>query len=269
MRRLDLDMFWAERCQLKRHTGDMQRGELKSRGGRLSTTFGTIRAISEAQLEMLMKIRAGVLLAGVAALALVGNVASASAQDLSDHAVKSFMEYAWSLTPQQFSKPDGTVIMIDKTKKDQVLVPLDVAREVIKAGRLSAHAQICDLRDDQILNHRAMMRREEVKQKWTPQQMVYISQLHLTTVMLLTGRIRLVEKQGDKEVVVDETKEPVQTCTDEQKKKVKELITAYVAASPPVSAVAKLYRSPKPAAPQGAPTATGSTSVSESAPEKK
>lgn len=219
-----------------------------------------------------MNIRAGVVLAGVAALALMGGVTSASAQDLSDHAVKSFMEYAWSLTPQQFSKPDGTVIVIDKSKKNEVLVPLDVAREVIKAGRLSAHAQICDLRDDQILNHRAMMRREEIKQKWTPQQMVYISQLHLTTVMLLTGRIRLVEKQGDKEVVVDEKKAPEQTCTDEQKKKVKELITAYVAASPPVSAVAKLYGNNKKAAPaaaEGAPTATGSTSVSETAVEKK
>jgi hypothetical protein len=36
-----------------------------------------------------------------------------------------------------------------------------------------------------------------------------------------------------------------------------------------VSAVAKLYNAPKPPAPQGAPTATGSTSVSESAGEKK
>jgi len=215
-----------------------------------------------------MNIRAGVVLAGVAALALVGGVSSAGAQDLSDHAVKSFMEYAWSLTPQQFSKPDGTVIVIDKAKKEQVIVPLDVAREVIKAGRLSAHAQICDLRDDQILNHRALMRREEVKKKWTPQQMVYISQLHLTTVMLLTGRIRLVEKQGDKEVVVDEKKEPAQSCTDEQKKKVKELITAYVAASPPVSAVVDLNKQGKAPA-QGAPAATGSTSVSETAVEKK
>ena len=115
MRRLDLDMFWAERCQGKRHTGDMQRDKLKSREGLLSAAFGTIKEISEAQLEMLMKIRAGVLLAGVAMLALAGNVGTARAQDLSDHAVKSFMEYAWSLTPHQFSKPDGTVIIIDKS----------------------------------------------------------------------------------------------------------------------------------------------------------
>jgi len=220
-----------------------------------------------------MNIRAGVVLAGVAALALVGSVASAAAQELSEHAVKSFMEYAWSLTPQQFSKPDGTVIVIDKSKKKDVLIPINVARDVIMAGRLSAHAQICDLRDDQIQNHRALMRREEVKRKWTPQQMVYISQLHLTTVMLLTGRIKLVEKQGDKEVVVDETKEPAVTCSDEQRKKVKELIASYVAASPPVSAVADLNAPPPAADKKGPPAATGSTTgsttVNETAVEKK
>jgi len=210
-----------------------------------------------------MNTRAGVVLAGVSALTLLGAVAPASAQELSEHAVKSFMDYAWSLTPQQFSKPDGSVIQIDKNKKDEVIVPLDVAREVIKAGRLSAHAQICDLADDQISNHRAMMRREDAKHKWTPQQMVYISQLHLTTVMLLTGRIKLVEKEGDKEVVVDEKKSPAQTCTDEQRAKVKELITAYVAASPPPRVAAAPPTS-------GAPTATGSTTpVTESAADTK
>jgi len=163
------------------------------------------------------------------------------------------MDYAWSLTPQQFSKPDGSVVLIDKSKKDEVEVPIDIARDVIMAGRLSAHAQICDLSEDQILNHRALMRRQEALKKWTPQQLVYISQLHLTTVMLLTGRIKLVEKEGDKEVVVEEEKKtPAQTCSDEQKKKVKELITAYVAASPPPPAVAAAQ---PPAGTAPAPTA--------------
>ncbi len=153
------------------------------------------------------------------------------------------MDYAWSLTPQQFSRPDGTTVLIDKKKRDEVMVPVDVAREVIKAGRLSAHAQICDLRDAQIANHRSLMRREEEKKKWTEQQLVYISQLHLTTVMLLTGKIRLVEKQGDKEVIVEEGKAPAASCTDEQKKKVNEMIVAYVKAGP----------QPKVAAPAAAP----------------
>ena len=207
-----------------------------------------------------MNARAGIVLASAMALTLGVSAVPAAAQELSDGAIKSFMDYAWSLTPQQFSKPDGTVIQIDKKKKEEVLIPVDVARDVIKVGRLSAHAQVCNLREDQVENHRALMRREDSKKKWTPQQMVYISQLHLTTVMLLTGKIRLVEKQGDKEVVVDEGKaQPAQSCTEEQGKKVKEMIAAYVAASPVPAA-----RPAEPAvagSPAPAPAATGSTAV--------
>lgn len=202
-----------------------------------------------------MKTRAGSVLAGALAFSVLG-AGTASAQELSEMAVKSFMDFAWSLTPQQFSKPDGTVIQIDKKKRDEVMVPVEIARDVIKVGRLSAHAQVCDLADDQIANHRSMMRREEGKGKWTPQQMVYISQLHLTTVMLLTGKIKLVEKQGDKEVVVEEEKKgPAQTCSDEQRKKVKELITAYVQSGPPPAKKAA------DAAPAGSATTTGSTAA--------
>ncbi|HML28629.1 MAG TPA: hypothetical protein PKE16_07295, partial [Hyphomicrobium sp.] len=103
--------------------------------------------------------------------------------------------------------------------------------------------------------------------KWTQQQLVYISQLHLTTLMLMTGRIRLVEQQGDKQVVVDESKkEPPQTCSAEQKEKVKEMIDAYVAASPPPNFA---QAGQKPPAAAGAPVSTGSTSVSETTVQKK
>ena len=88
------------------------------------------------------------------------------------------------------------------------------------------------------------MRRQVQAKKWTPQQMVYINQLHLTVVMLLTGRIKLVEKADpkadpkgakapDKEVVVaQEPEKAAQTCSAEQKEKVKELIAAYVKTGP-------------------------------------
>lgn len=210
-----------------------------------------------------MNARAGIVLAGAMALTMGAAAQPASAQELSDGAIKSFMDYAWSLTPQQFSRPDGTVVQIDKKKRDDVIVPVAVARDVIKAGRLSAHAQVCNLREDQVENHRALMRREDAKKKWTPQQMVYISQLHLTTVMLLTGKIKLVEKEGDKEVVVDEGKpRPAQTCSEEQGKKVKEMIAAYVAQSP-VLARSAVDAAPPAAAPAAAapPAATGSTTA--------
>jgi hypothetical protein len=116
-------------------------------------------------------------------------VAPASAQELSEKAARAFMEYAWSLTPEKFTKPNGETVQIDKTKRDEVMIPLDVARDVIRAGRLSAHAQVCELAQEQVDNHNSLMRRQVQSKKWTPQQIVYINQLHLTVVMLLTGRI--------------------------------------------------------------------------------
>jgi hypothetical protein len=209
---------------------------------------------------MRMNARAGILVAGAFALVMGGSAVPAKAQELSEKAVASFMDYAWSLTPQQFSKPDGSVVQIDKKKKEEVLIPVDVAREVIMAGRMSAHAQVCKLGDEQIENHRALMRREEARKKWTPQQMVYISQLHLTTVMLLTGKIKLVEKEGDKEVVVEEGKAPpAQTCTPEQATKVATMIKDYVDKSPKAAAAAAPSAAPATAAAAAAPTATGST----------
>ncbi len=223
---------------------------------------------------MRMTVWAGVIGACAAAGTLVGAVQPAVAQELSEKSVRSFMDYAWSLTPQQFSKQDGTVIVIDKKKRDDVMVPMDVAREVIRVGRLSAHAQICSLPDHQVINHRSLMKREEDKKSWSDQQLVYINQLHLTTVMLLTGRIRVVENEGDKEVVVDDGKATQKTCTDEERKKVQDTITAYVQSGPNFKVnVAPIAGAPAggaapaaapaaaKAAPAAAPAATGSTTV--------
>ncbi len=191
------------------------------------------------------------ILAGAAAL----TPASAAEGELSDKSVQVIMEYAWSLTPAQFSKMDGTVIVVDKKKPETAMVPLDVAREVVRVGRLSAHAQACNLPEEQVMNHRSLMRREVEKKKWSDQQELFINQLHLTTVMLLTGKIKLVEKDGDKEVVVDEKQAPAQTCTEEQRQKVKDLVAAYVKTGPALASAAE--------AGAVAPTSTGSTAPAE------
>jgi hypothetical protein len=186
-------------------------------------------------------------------------VAPANAQELSEKAARTFMEYAWSLTPEAFTKPNGETVQIDKTKRDEVMVPLDVAREVIRAGRLSAHAQVCELAQEQADNHNSLMRRQSQSKKWTPQQMVYINQLHLTVVMLLTGRIKLVEQGDDKKVVVEEAAKPAQTCTAEQKQKVKEMIAAYVKTGPALAssnpAAPPAETASQPTAAAGPPTA--------------
>lgn len=180
-------------------------------------------------------IQASALVALMAAAALT----PAQADQLSESSARKFMEYAWTLVPSRFTPPNGKTIEIDKTKKNEIMVPLDVAREVIRVGRMSAHAQRCDLINEQIANYRSLMRREELKNKWSDQQLVYISQLHLTTVMLLTGKVRIVENKDGKEVVLDESKAEAKTCSAEQRNKVREVIVAYVKNGPKLAKAAK------------------------------
>jgi hypothetical protein len=191
----------------------------------------------------------------VVAALLAGSSVGAGAQELSEKSMHTFMDYAWALTPQKFTKPNGESVIIDKKKRDAVMVPMDVVREVIRVGRLSAHAQVCQLADEQVENYRSLMRREELKKKWTPQQLIFINQLHLTTVMLLTGNLKLVEKDGNKEVVVQENKAKTQTCSDEQKAKVRQVINDYIKTGPSV-------RSEAPPATAAAPAPTAEAKAS-------
>jgi hypothetical protein len=175
--------------------------------------------------------------------------APAQTKDLSEKSVQVLMRYAWALTPPKFTTPDGKTIEVDKSKPKDVIVSVDTAREVIKVARLSAFAQICNLAEEQRANYQTMMRREQVKKTWTDQQLLYISQLHLFTVMTLTGKVQIVEKAGDKQVVVQDTKTaPVASCNNTERDRVKAQITAYISAPPPEAGAKK-----------GSPLKTGST----------
>ena len=194
--------------------------------------------------------RAGVALVCAAAI-VAGSAVSALAQakELSDKSVATLMRYAWNLVPEKFTTPQGKTIEVDKTKASESIVPLETAREIIHAARLSAYAQLCELAEEQRANYQTLMRREESKSKWTDQQMLFINQLHLFTMMTLTGKVQLVEKDGDKQVVVQEGKQAkAATCSDTEKKKVQEQIMAFVAANPaPAAAAAKPNPEPTPA----------------------
>jgi hypothetical protein len=178
-----------------------------------------------------------------------GGSAHAQSKELSDKSVLTLMQYAWAMVPQKFTTPVGKVIEVDKSKPSQTIVPLDIARDVIRVARLSAFAQICDLPEEQKANYQTLMRREEAKAIWTDQQLLFINQLHLFTVMTMTGKVALVEKDGDKQVQVQEGKAPkTETCTDTERKKVQQQIMAYVAANPqPAAASAAPAPAPAPA----------------------
>ena len=92
------------------------------------------------------------------------------------------------------------------------------------------------------------------------------NQLHLTTVMLLTGKIKEIVEgdSGEKRPVVEDTRAAdAKSCTDEQRKKVSELITAYLKTGPavsldtaaPVPPTAPVAAAPAAAAPAATPAA--------------
>ena len=192
---------------------------------------------------------AATLLWACAAWSAAAGSASAQNKELSDKSVLTLMKYAWGMVPEKFTTPTGKVIIVDKAHASESIVPLDIAREVIRIARMSAYAQLCELAEEQRANYQTLMRREEAKAKWSDQQMLFINQLHLFTVMTLTGKVQLVEKDGDKQVVVQEGK-PVKTgsCTDTERKKVQEQIVAYVNSPAPAPAAAA---SAAPAPPPG------------------
>lgn len=176
------------------------------------------------------------------AAALIGGSAApalAQAKELSDKSVLTLMQYAWGMVPDKFTTPLGKTINVDKSKPSASVVPIDIARDVIRVARMSAYAQLCELPEEQRANYQTLMRREEAKAKWSDQQMLFINQLHLFTVMTLTGKVALVEKDGDKQVVVQEGKPPkAESCTDTERKKVQTQIMAYVSSAPPPAAAA-------------------------------
>lgn len=179
-----------------------------------------------------MVIKASKAIAGavlIAATALTVQPRSAVAQNLSDRSVGVLMDYAWTILPTKFTTRENKVIQIDKSKKKEIVVPVDVGREVIEVARLSAFAQICSLPNAQTSNYRAMMATQQKKNKWNDQQMLYISQLHLFTILWLTGNVEISSGDGQKNIALKEGKERKKpTCSEEERKNVLKRIKAYV-----------------------------------------
>lgn len=153
----------------------------------------------------------------------------ASAQALSDRSVAVLMEYAWTILPTKFTTRENKVIVVDKSKKAEIVIPADVGRDVIGVARLSAYAQICNLPNAQSANYRAMMGVERKKNKWSDQQLLYISQLHLFTILWLTGNVEITSEDGQKNIALKEGKDRKKpTCTDAERSNVRAQIKAYV-----------------------------------------
>lgn len=172
------------------------------------------------------------LLAGASA---AGAFAQAKEQgkQLSDNSVRTLVNYAWAMTPAKFTSPDGKVIEVDKSKPQDVIVPIEVAREVIQVAWRTAHAQRCNLDEEQRANYQTLMRREQAAKKWTDQQLLFIHELHLFTVMFTAGKVKIVANTEDgKDVVPNEKPMTPEPCSDADRQKIQKAIMAYVSSEP-------------------------------------
>lgn len=194
----------------------------------------------------------GVFCAAALVLLTAGTTAKAQSKGLSDESVVCLMSYAWTMIPPKFTTPEGKIIEIDKTKRKEVVVPIEIAREVTRVARISAFAAICDLAEEQVANYRTLMKREEAKKIWSDQQLHYINQLHLTTYMLLTGRLEATSKDTGVKSPPNEPIElcsgvtirqrpanKVNTCTESEREKLRTHITSYINAAPDNQSPAK------------------------------
>ena len=165
----------------------------------------------------------------IAAAAVSAQPQSAAAQALSDRSVGVLMDYAWTILPSKFTTRENKIIVVDKTKKNEIVVPVETGRQVIEVARLSAFAQICNLPSAQSNNYRAMMFVQRKNHDWSDQQLLYISQLHLFTILWLTGNVEITAEGDQKNIELKEgedRKKP--TCSDEERKNVQKRINAYV-----------------------------------------
>jgi len=186
----------------------------------------------------------------VAILIAAGACTGASAQsgagkELSEKSVRVLMDYAWAVLPAKFTMPDGRVIEVDKkTKKKDTMVPVDVARDVIKVGYNSAQAQLCEMWEEQTQNYDAMIRIQRVKHNWSDQQLLYITTLHRMTIHMAAGKLKVTEKEGELQVTLEPIEPSSTTCNHEKRKRVKEVVAANVAAAVALSPPAKAEGAP-------------------------
>ena len=159
-----------------------------------------------------------------------GGKESGGKDQLSARSVQVITGFALTTIPSEIKQPDGTILKIDRKNPEKITVPVEDARRIILVARNSAHAQICDMPELQAENYLALMRHEQAKKKWSQEQMLFINRLHLFTVMWLTGNVRFVEKQGNKqpEVLSEPDKKKKKTCSDKERENVKVNIEAFL-----------------------------------------
>jgi len=145
-----------------------------------------------------------------------------------DRTVRVIMSWAFAALPEKFKFANGKEITIDRSDPKKFYIPLDDARRVIRVAMRSANADLCGLQKLQVNNFRKMMKEEKVLGKWSPNQIIFIKQLHIATGLVVTGGfVAGEETASDKDGSNDERNK--YKCSDKERTRVTTSIETYLA----------------------------------------
>jgi hypothetical protein len=94
------------------------------------------------------------------------------------------------------------------------------------------------------------MRAQRAKNKWTDQQLLYLTTLHRMTIHMAAGKLKVTEKDGEQVVNLEPIEPGGDTCNDDKRKRVKELVAQQIDAA---KAVMPKKADVQPAAPKAVP----------------
>ena len=166
-------------------------------------------------------------------LSFVGEVLAQKAEQKkspSDKVVRVIENLAIPSLQNEYMRSDGTVVKLDKSDPKKLQIPMEDKRRVIRVGRWSAWAVICQLKDLSALNYNTMYELELKKKKWSKEQLAVIHSFHMSTLAFFAGDVEFSEddpkdKDGRKKVSSLKKIE----CSEKQREVTKQTILEYVA----------------------------------------
>lgn len=181
------------------------------------------------RLNLYSKWHLAMLLLLVSSQLIFAGASLAQKKSPSDKVVQVIENLAIPSLQSEYMRPDGTVIKIDKSDPKKLQIPIDDKRRIIRVGRLSAWAVICNLKDLYVLNYETMYNAEVKKKKWSKEQLAVIHAFHMSTLAFFAGDVVLSEedpkaKEGKKEVA----KLKKITCSEDQRAATRKSILEYV-----------------------------------------
>jgi len=113
--------------------------------------------------------------------------ALAQGKQWDDASIGCLMEYTWRILPSKFTNVSGRTTEVDKTKKKEVMIPIETARRTINVARYYSYADMCNLPEEQEALKDTFMKRERATNQWTDQQLLFMHQLLQTAVFIFVG----------------------------------------------------------------------------------